>query len=215
MATKQVVKVEILPPNFKSITLRIVGTTSLMMHKFSEKMRKQIEEKQTSKDQTKRKREPKDYAAEYNAARYISTASWDGIPCNMIRGAMIAACRTISGLPMTKAKGAFFIKSHGRDRTDGTPLIKIEGKPKHDTRPVRLESGVADLRNRPRYDDWAAEISIDFDADMLSANDVANLLARAGAQVGIGEMRPQAPNSFGGDFGTFTVQTSKRKRREA
>lgn len=50
MATKAKVKIEITPPNFKVLPIRIEGTAPLMTHKFSEKMRKQMEEKQTSKD---------------------------------------------------------------------------------------------------------------------------------------------------------------------
>jgi hypothetical protein len=213
MATKAKVVVEITPPNFKSVTLMVEGTAPLMLHKFSEKMRKQIEEKQTSKDKTNKKREPKDYAAEFNAARYVSRQKWDGIPAAAFRAAMISACRTIDGLPMTRAKGAFFIKAQGNDGIDGTPLVRIIGDAKHDTRPVRLESGVADMRNRPRYDDWHCDIVIEFDADMMSANDIANLLARAGAQVGVGELRPQGPNSYGGDFGTWIVKTTKRGKK--
>lgn len=217
MATKQKVRIEITPPNFKVLPIRIEGTAPLMTHKFSEKMRKQIEDKQTAKDATSKKREPKDYAAEYNAARYIAkkngtAGGWDGIPAGAIRAAMIAACRKVEGLAMTQAKGAFFIKAQGHDITDGTPLIRIEGKPEHDTRPVRLESGVADMRNRPRYDDWAADLDVEYDADMVSEKDVASLLARAGAQVGLCELRPQGPNSYGGDFGTFRVVTSKRRK---
>lgn len=217
MNAKQKVKIEITPPNFKVLPIRIEGTAPLMTHKFSEKMRKQIEEKQTSKNATTKKREPKDYAAEFNAARYIAkkngtVGGWDGIPAGAIRSAMIAACRTVDGLPMTRAKGAFFIRAQGNDVTDSTPLIRIEGKPEHDTRPVRLESGVADLRNRPRYDEWACQMEIEYDSDLVSQNDVANLLARAGAQVGLCEMRPSAPNSFGGDFGTFKVVTPKKRR---
>lgn len=213
---KEKTRIEITPPMFKTLPVRIEGTAPLMTHKFSEKMRKQIEANQTRKDQTKKKREPKDYAAEYNAARYIAkkngkAGGWDGIPCGAIRAAMIAACRTVDGLPMTRAKGAFFIHADGHDVTDGTPLIRIIGKPTHDTRPVRLESGVADLRNRPRYDDWACELKIDYDSDMLSHNDVANLLARAGVHVGLCELRPAGSNSFGGDFGTFRVMTTKGK----
>jgi hypothetical protein len=212
MATKQKVRIEITPPNFQILPVRIEGTAPLMLHKFSEKMRKQIQEKQTSKDATRAKRAPKDYAAEFNAARYRfrNGIACDGITAGAFRAAMIAACRRVDGLPMTQAKGAFFIIADGRDETDGTPLIKIQGKPVHDTRPVRLESGVADMRNRPRYDSWACDLKIQFDADLLSANDVANLLARAGSTVGVGELRPQGPNSFGGDFGTFRV-TSQRK----
>lgn len=212
---KAAVKVEIQPPNFKAITLRMEGSAPLMLHKFSEKMRKQIEEKQTATSKTTTKRAPKDYAAEFHAARYLDSKKRDGVPAGAIRAAMIAACRTLDGLPMTKAKGAFFVVAQAHDVTDGTPLVLIQGKPKHDTRPVRLESGVADMRNRPRYDDWACEITIQYDADMLSASDVANLLARAGAQVGIGELRPQGPNSYGGDFGTWHVKTATKRRKAA
>jgi hypothetical protein len=125
---------------------------------------------------------------------------------------MIAACRTIGGLPMTRAKGAFFVRAQGHDHTDGAPIVRIEGKAEHDTRPVRLDDGGADLRNRPRYDDWACQMEIEYDADLVSEHDVANLLARAGAQVGLCEMRPSAPNSFGGDFGTFRVVTAKKRK---
>lgn len=208
---KTAVKIEITPPNFQILPIRVEGTAPLMLHKFSEKMRRQIEEKQTSKDATRRKREPKDYKAEFMAARYISrSGGWDGVPAGAFRAAMISACRRVEGLPMTQAKGAFFIIADGRDVTDGTPLIKINGKPVHDTRPVRLESGVADLRNRPRYDVWSCDLKVQFDSDLLSANDVANLLARAGATIGVGELRPQGPNSYGGDFGTWKVAQTKK-----
>ena len=211
MATKAKVKIEITPPNFQILPVRVEGTAPLMLHKFSEKMRKQIEAKQTATDSTRAKRAPKDYAAEFNAARYKARGgNWDGIPAGAFRAAMIRACGRVDGLPMTVAKGAFFIIADGRDETDGTPLIKIEGKAVHDTRPVRLESGVADLRNRPRYDSWACNLKIQFDADLLSANDVANLLARAGATVGVGELRPQGPNSYGGDLGTWRVTSQKK-----
>lgn len=215
---KKAVRIDITPPNFEMVTLRLVGTSPLMTHKFSEKMRRQIQDKQTASETTSRKREPKDYEAEYNAARYIArgsgkTGGWDGVPCGAIRAAMIAACRTVDGLPMTKAKGAFFILAQGYDVTDGTSLVRIIGQPEHDTRPVRLESGVADLRNRPRYDNWAMEVEIQYDADIVSAKDVAHLLSRAGMQVGLCEMRPQAPNSFGGDFGCFKVKTAVEGRK--
>lgn len=201
-------------PNFQTLKVRIEGTAPLMVHRFSEKLMNQIKEKQTAKDQVSRKRAPKDYKAEFNGARYISRQGWDGFYAGSIRNAMIAAARYVDGLQMTKAKGLFFVEADGFDKTDGTPLVRIIGpKPTHDTRPVRLESGVADLRNRPRFDKWSAELRIRFDADHISANDVVNLLARAGSQVGICEGRPGAPNSYGIGFGTFDV-SSKPKRAE-
>lgn len=200
--------ITIRPPNFKIVKLRVEGTTPLMMHKFSEKMRKKIEEAQTSKNKTKRAREPKDYEAEFNGARYISGKGWDGIPAGSFRAAMIAACRYVDGLTMTAAKGLFFIIADGSD-DDGTSLVKIIGKPVHDTRPVRNDGGGTDMRNRPRYYPWAVELAIKYDADLISAQDVVSLLARAGSQVGIGEYRPQARKGVGGDFGMFEVVSSK------
>ena len=206
-------RIEIQPPNFKIVKLRLEGVSPLMLHKFSAKARKQMEEAQQAESKTKRKREPKNYEAEYRGAKYISTAKWEGVPALSIRAAMIRACANVDGLPMTVAKGAFFIKPDGFDVADGTPLIKIQGKAKHDTRPVRLESGVTDLRNRPRYDKWACEVGIEFDADLVSAADIANLLARAGTQIGIGELRPFGRKSFGGDFGMWCVKNPKRGRK--
>lgn len=213
MAKKE--RIEIQPPNFKSVKLRLEGVSPLMLHKFSEKARKQMEDSQQAESKTKRKRDPKNYKSEFEGAKYISTAKWEGVPALSIRAAMIRACANVDGLPMTVAKGAFFIKPHGFDVTDGTPLIRIEGKSSHDTRPVRLESGVTDLRNRPRYDTWACEIDVEFDADLVSANDVANLLARAGTQIGIGELRPFGRKSFGGDFGMWRVANPKKGRKAA
>jgi hypothetical protein len=208
-------RIEIQPPNFKTVKLRLEGVSPLMLHKFSEKSRRQMEEAQQAESKTKRKREPKDYEAEYLGAKYISTAKWEGIPALSFRAAMIRACANVDGLPMTVAKGVFFIKADGFDVTDGTPLVKIQGKSVHDTRPVRLESGVTDLRNRPRYDTWACEVEVEFDADSVSATDIANLLARAGTQIGVGELRPFGRKSFGGDFGMWCVKSPKRKRKAA
>ena len=205
----------VLAPNFQTLKVMIEGNAPLMINRFSMKMRRQIEDKQTAKDHVSRKRSPKDYKAEFDGARYISRQGWDGFYAGSIRNAMIGAARFVDGLQMTKAKGFLFIEADGFDKDDGTPLIKIIGrKPIHDTRPVRLESGVADLRNRPRWDKWSAELRIKFDADHISANDVVNLLARAGSQVGICEGRPGAPNSFGIGFGTFAVK-SKAKTAKA
>lgn len=215
MATKaQTAKITISEPNFQSVKFKIKGTAPLMIHKFSEKMKRQIEEKQTAKDKVTKARAPKDYKAEFNAARYISSAGWDGFYAGALRNAMIGAARYVDGLQMTKSKGLFFIQAQGFDKGDGTPLVRIQGcKASHDTRPVRLESGVADLRNRPRYDSWWAEVVVDFDADAMSASDIANLLHRAGAQVGLCEGRPGSPNSFGMGFGTFRVEGSKKAKK--
>jgi hypothetical protein len=44
-----------------------------------------------------------------------------------------------------------------------------------------------------------------YDADQFTLEDVSNLLARAGMQVGIGEGRPDSKMSAGMGWGTFRI----------
>ncbi|KKN76717.1 hypothetical protein LCGC14_0366880 [marine sediment metagenome] len=230
MATaKKSSRITITPPNFQSVQLRLQGMSPLMQNKFSKKAVDAIAEKQTAADVVKGPRAPKDYEAEFNAARYVSRQGWDGVPCRQVRASMIRACANIDGLDMMRAKTAFFIDAHGFDKVDGTPLLKIEGaKPGvhvavvHDTRPVAIVN-TFDLRNRPLYPEWALTMTLNFDADLCTETDVANLLARAGATIGIGELRPLGKKGFGGDYGMWEVQAPKapakkkaaRKRKAA
>jgi len=212
---KKQVAFSIKAPNFQTVEVGIRGTAPLMVSRFSQKLINQIKEKQTAADKVKEARKPKDYTAEFNGARYISKQGWDGFYAGCIRNAMIRAACYGGGLSMTQAKGLIFVLPEGFEKESGTPLVRIIGKPKHDMRPVRLESGVADIRNRPRYDDWRAKLKISYDADLMSAQDVLNLLARAGESVGICEGRPGSPNSNGCGFGTFQVEGLKKAKRVA
>lgn len=211
---KKAVEISVKAPNFQQVKVGIRGTAPLMVHKFSMKARNQIQAKQTSADKVKTARAPKDYKAEFNAARYISNQGWDGFYAGSIRNAMIRAASYGGGLSMTAAKGLIFVVAEGFDKEDGTPLVRILGdKPAHDTRPARNDNGGIDMRNRPRFDKWNAKLTISFDADLLTPKDVLNLLARAGESVGICDGRPSSPNSNGCGFGTFQVEGLRQAAR--
>jgi len=70
---------------------------------------------------------------------------------------------------------------------------------------VRNESGVVDLRMRPVWRRWEVVLRLRWDADQFSAADILNLVARAGLQVGVGEGRPDSPNSNGLGNGCWEV----------
>ena len=215
--TKRSATFDIKAPNFQTIEVAIRGTAPLMVHHFGEKAVNRIKSNQTSKDKVKGARPPKDYAAEFNSARYISREGWDGFYAGAIRRSMIRACSYGTGLDMTKAKGLLFVEAEGFDIKDGTPLVRIRGdKAVHDSRPGRNDDGGVDIRNRPRYDNWYAILRIRYDADHLpDPNSVLNLLARAGVSVGICEGRPGSPYSDGIGFGTFAVEGLKKAKRAA
>jgi len=194
-------------PNFKIATAYIVGTAPLMVHRFSKKAELMAKHQAGSRaNKGKTDKAPRDFEADYEAARYRDKkAGWDGFNAASIRGAMISACRT-AGIKMTQMKLAAFIEADGIDE-DGTPLIRIYGEPVMDVRYARNQTGVVDLRARPRFDEWHATLRIRFDADMIAFADLANLLMRAGQQVGIGEGRPDSPKSAGIGYGLFNVMS--------
>lgn len=207
MAKKPTETIEIKPPNFKTIEVGIIGTAPLVVNKFSHKAREMMKAKQEAGSQAKKKkeREPKDFQANYEAAKYVSKDGWLGMPAPCFRNAMISACRLV-GFTMTIAKLAVFIQADGFDKDDGTPLVKIAtGEPRYHESMVRNETGVADIRARPMWEEWTVNLRVRFDADLFSEADVVNLLARAGAQVGVCEGRPGSKNSNGMGWGTFRL----------
>lgn len=219
MSTKSEVKqeqVSIKAPNLKIVELEIVGTAPYVQHRFSAKAINQIIETQKAGSQAKGKkvREPKDFDEVYKSAMHISRDGWCGIPAGAFRNAMISACRTV-GYKMTHAKLAAFVLADGFDVVDGTPLVRINGQPHRHTAYARNDNGSVDIRVRPMWEEWSAVVRIRFDADMFSAADVANLMNRVGAQVGIGEGRPDSKNSAGMGWGLFSIETKTQEKRDA
>lgn len=200
----QVVKIS--RPRLRLGTIRIVGISPYVQHAFSEKQRKVMEETQRQGQQARGKkvRKPKDFDEVYEAAKHVSKEGWIGIPAPAFRNAMISACRLV-GYVMTRAKLSIFVEEDGIDREDGTPLVRIKGEPRVHKGWARNESGVADLRWRPMWEEWGADVNITWDEDQFSLDDVVNLMLRAGLQVGIGEGRPDSPKSNGLGWGRFRV----------
>ena len=199
--------IRITRPRLRPAVIPIVGISPYVQHAFSEKQRKQMELSQRAGQQSrgKRERQPKDFDAVYEAAKHVSKAGWIGIPAPAFRNAMISACRLI-GFKMTHARLSVFVEADGIDRNDGTPLVRIIGEPRIHEATVRNETGVADIRWRPMWEEWSADVKVTWDEDQFSAKDVMHLMLRAGLQVGIGEGRPDSPNSNGLGWGRFEVK---------
>ena len=195
-------------PDFRYLKIPVVGTSPLVINKFSHKAQIQMEnrQKQGQVAKSRKAHEAKDFEALYEQCRHISEDGWDGFHAAAIRNACISACRA-AGYTMTKAKLALFVIQDGFDRDDGTPLVRINGVPKMVISQCRNATGVIDLRPRAHFTDWSATISMRYDAGMLSDQDVCNLIARVGMQVGIGEGRPDSKNSAGLGFGLFDIVT--------
>ena len=205
------VNVTIKPPNLATVLITVEGTSDYVQHKFGKKSREQMiaTQKAGDKAKAKNKKEPRNFARDLKEATYLSAEGWHGIPAPAFRNAMISACR-VAGFTMTRAKLAFWIEADGYDENeeDPKPLVRItKGKPvQHGPAAVRNDNGSCDLRVRPLWKPgWRADVRVTFDADMFEPIDVANLLMRAGLQVGVGEGRNDSKKSCGMGWGSFRL----------
>ena len=178
----------------------IKGVTPLIMHKFSDKARLAIEEKQQQKAKiAKAKRDPK---AEYLAAMYVmpgtgkagsKTAKY-GVPASAYKQAAVSACRYIDGLTMTFIKGAF----HVIDDAGGLVQIKYKSiRMRDDTVRIGPAGGTLDLRYRPEFTDWSTILLIRYNEACISPEQIVNLFNHAGFHVGVCELRAEKGYSNG------------------
>ncbi len=202
--------VEIPEPDITTVHLVLVGDKKLVMHAWSQKSRKMIEDAQSGA--ARKKKEPRDPDAEFNAARYVSKDGWDGIPAISFKKSAVGACRYVEGIPMTQARGVIFVEHDGVDQYDNE-LIRIMSDPpvkQEDT--VRLPNGNADLRYRPRYDRWYVNIRVRFNSNVISQAQVINLFSLAGLHCGVGEGRPNSKSNTM-DWGMFHIAQPEELER--
>ena len=191
--------IEVRPPNFQTIEIPIEGREDfgLITHRMSDKAIKEMRDKQTK--QAKGPQKAKDPEGDYESSRYTLPDGRDGFPSLAFKAAAIRACKTTK-INMTDARQMFNVQSDGiSDRGQG--LVAIEGKPLMREDVVRLQGNKADLRYRAEYKGWKTTLTVEFDADQMSAQQIVNLFARAGVGVGVGDWRPEK----NGPFGRFSI----------
>ena len=204
-ATAPTSRVQISAPNFRRVSMDIVGTRMYVSNNFGAKAISDMERKQSDPtSHSKRTRVAKNFEEKYEQSMHKSKEGWYGIPVTALRGAMVSACRLIN-LKMTLAKLTVDVIPDGVDPESDTPLVKIIGKPRHGKHFVRLATGVADIASRGVWPEWKSRVTVQYDADIVSAGDVVNLVQRAGQQVGIGAGRPDSKTSVGMGWGLFKV----------
>jgi hypothetical protein len=179
-------------------TIRVVGRTPLIPHRWSEKALQMMRDKQYG-DQVKARRQPKNPEEEAHQSCYWMADGRPAMPATAFKAAMVSACRFFEGIPMTKAKAVIFVEGEGLEQ-----LVPIEGKPVMREDTPRNATGVADLRYRMAIFPWSTTLTVRYIASELDDGSVASLLDAAG-RVGVGDWRPGSPKSSTGVFGTFRV----------
>ena len=207
-------EVKIQPLNTGNLTFNLRGISPLVVHNFGDKSRKQMLEAQMNTG--KAKKEPRCPEEEFldafyvvdgeiptptvnkdtrqksydvgEVAKFIKSATF-GLPITGFKRAIISACRN-TDYTMAQMKQTLFVT--GIEHHDWA-IIKSENSPEMDSRICRL-SGAARTpieRFRPMWREWSTTINVQFDANQVTPDQVANIVAIAGFYVGVFEGRPE------------------------
>lgn len=193
------------------VTIKIVGDTPLIQHKWSEKAKREILDKQTKKAKTKGK-DAKDPFADFVSSMYwldgepeqktpegfakaISAGARFGFPASAFKDAAVSAAYRAE---IVKNK----VGMNGAFRVMGE-LVEIRGStPEMREDMVKIGMGIADIRYRGMFPEWWTELTIEYNAGMLSLEQLVNMFNLGGFACGVGEWRIEK----GGIFGGFHVE---------
>ena len=195
MAISKNVKIMINPPNFQQVKLKVTGLTPLIQNKMKETIIQQMEDVRSGKAK-KSTRTAIDPKKEYIKSSYKQDDGSFGFPASAFKQCAVRAGKGL-GLAMTDTRTLFFVLPNA---PDGECVSIKSNKPILRKDPVNVKTG-KDLRFRPEFRNWKADLIVKFDADRITIEQIANLLNHGGQTVGVGEWRPEK----NGTFGTFQV----------
>lgn len=218
------VAIEIKPVELRSVKVRIVGDTPLIMHAWSEKAKKEMLDAQ--RGIKLKKKEPKVpvrdfidscyWLSEKPVAAENTDEAWEkafqatvaaggmrfGFPaCAVKEAACSAAYR--NGLSKDKVSiyGSFQI--WGCENPEMIEIVSDVPVMREDM--VRVGMGTADLRYRGEFRNWHADLIVKYNANgQYSLDEIIRLINIGGFSCGLGEWRMEK----GGSNGAFHVETA-------
>ena len=184
--------------NIQQVKITLIGDSSLISHKWSEKARKQMLDKQMKV--AKSAKVARDPERDFLDSLYVLDGqslenrsdvkkARFGFPTIAFKSAAVCASLQTDGGKKTTSRAAFHINGD---------LVEIKGclpEPREDM--VKVGMGTADLRYRGEFKNWHADVVVRYNADVMSKEQICNLFTLAGFGIGVGEWRPQKNGSYG------------------
>lgn len=185
-------------------TLRVplVGTAPLIVHKFSEKAKRQMLDAMQGRKSPKQAKDPE---ADYESGFYRHDDGGFGFPVIAFKAATVGAARFYGKSVSMTALRQFVFFDAEFSKVDGQKLARIVGEPHMREDVVRVGMGGTDLRYRPEFTEWQTSVEVTFVKSMLTRESVLSLIDAGGMGVGVGEWRPEKK----GDFGTYQIDETR------
>ena len=208
MANKQV-QVEIPDIQIKMASLRIEGTSPLIVHKFSEKARKEILDKCMQK--AKSGKEPKNPVQEFMQSLHWLTPMPGEYSEEAFDAALAAGARfgfPATGIKQSAVSGAYRagltkdkVSVYGGFHILGGELIEVLGTPRMREDYAVINNGAPEIRYRAEFPEWAMSFDIKYNASVFSLEQIVSFFNFGGFSVGLGDWRSEK----GGIFGSYKI----------
>lgn len=189
------------------IAVPVIGTTPLIIHRFTEKAKKQMLDGMQG---VKNLKAPKDPEQDYLAAFYRMDDGACGVPTLGLKSATVGAARYFGkSVTMVGLKQALFFVGETTKST-GELLTRLDTHTEPWMREDVVTVGINghDLRYRPQFDEWSLTLTIRYVTSSITRDSVVALVDAGGMGGGLGEWRPEKGKA-GGQYGTFTVDPSR------
>lgn len=174
---------------------KIIGQTSILLNKMSDKDKNMMLDKQKGLGVEKNKiRNPEEEVE--NKIHKLPNGKV-GIPIYAIKMAMIESA-PILDMYKKDVRGGLFIIGEEND------LVELKYKSMVVNEAITKDSGISKAPRttfRPEFKDWSCEFTIKYNAKQITPSQIMNLLKVAGFHIGLGSWRPMTS----GSHGTFTV----------
>lgn len=190
MAEKRVNSIEIKAPNFVTMIVPIIGDSPYVPHRQDVGVVKKAQH--IGAVTTKKQR---DLDTEYEACFYRDSNDNYAIPGSAFHAAICAATLDLDKIFKTTIRRNIhvaeeFATLEYKDIRRREDIVRQSGKTR-----------APDLRVRPEFTEWETSITVRFDADVISQESMLNLIALAGAKIGVGDHRLEQ----GHDSGAFHI----------
>jgi len=175
---------------------RIEGVTPLLIDRMPPEVLKEIEEKQKGTSQVKKK--IRNIEQEIDRAIHRLPDGKVGFPISGFKAGLIESTSFVGD------------KSFSKKLLKGIQIVNCENglvPIKYKTQTICIHNVGSNTKHSPQFNDWSCELTIRYDKNNISAEDLATLLNYAGFYYGIGIWSPRCKS--GGSYGMYKLTDKK------
>jgi len=181
------IKVQIPELKKETISVEIIGLTPLIMEKMDMDV---VERYNLKKGKKLSKKDDVLEEEKYEGKKHFTEDGKIGFPSAGFRNGMVEVAPYLDGMDKKKI------------RSIQTTQEIIPIKYKKEVKDIKWgkTSGITKAPRkiiRPKFQEWSCKVDFTYNAEMISAEQVINLLNWAGFHMGIGGFRPQCSGIFG------------------